>query len=151
MTEQQKTIRPEDQPGFFVLKHYLTDMSFENPRGPLEERQCADIKKKLTVGVDTREEQEADMVLLTLSLEAQYQGRIVFLCDISYCAHVRMNKIPEQMKAQILHVSVPTSLIPFLNNAIDHAARAAGYPGLKIGDIDFMGLYQEKNRKQQVH
>ncbi|WP_031433498.1 protein-export chaperone SecB [Methylomarinum vadi] len=146
-----KPIDPTMQPGFFLDQHFLTDLSFESPRGPVPAKECENIQKKLEAEVTTKETEGSDMVLLNLTLEAKYQQRTAFLCEITYCAYVTMNNIPEQVKSQILNVSVPISLIPFLNNAIDHAAKAAGYPGINISHIDFQKIFQEKTSGQPIH
>jgi protein-export chaperone SecB len=152
MTENKQNTRGiENQPGFFINRHYLTDLSFENPRGPVIAEECDKITKQLQAEVQIKEDKEIDTIVLTLTLEASYKGRAAFVCEISYCAQVQMKNIPDQLKSQILNVSVPTSLIPFLNNAIDHAAKAAGYPGINISTIDFAEIYADKMKRQPSH
>jgi len=150
---------PETQPetaaggqpkvGFHVRQHYLKDLSVENPRGPAAPHEIRD----LTIDLDGRLEVESgeaehrgvperyDVVKCTLTVTASRDSDVMLLCEITYVAEVRLENVPDPVRPQILSTSVPQFMMPLINRVLDLGARAAGYPGLRVSEIDFLASF----------
>ena len=135
--------------GFYVRQHYLKDLSVENPRGPAAPGEIRDLK----IGLDGRLEVESrqaehggvperyDVVECTLTVTASRESDVMLLCEITYAAEVSLENVPDLVRPQILSTGVPQFMMPLMNRVLDLGARAAGYPGLTIPEIDFLAAF----------
>ena len=141
---------PQKPPGFFVDRHYLKDLSFENPAGPMQIADRSQIKSRVGGAVNSQAMEKAGFfkVDTTLTINASIADRTIFLCELTYSADVELTQIPDQVRKQILSVDVPNYLMPHINQVIDHVARAGGFTELRIKKIDFLALYTNALRKK---
>jgi len=132
------------QIGFFVNRHFLKDLSFENPIGPVTIEEAPTVKIAVTGNVDSRplDAKNTYAVETTLTITGKDAQTTRFVCELTYMADVLMKNIPEPVREQILSVDVPKFLVENMNAVIDHAGRAGGLPGLKVEKIDFLELYK---------
>ena len=138
-------------PGFYVERHYLKDLSFENPTGPVKIENQGGIRTRVGGRINSRPlgREKLYCVETTLTIESQIDGRIIFLCELTYVADVELTQVPQQVQEQILSVDVPNFLMPQINQVIDHAAKAGGFSELKIRKIDFLALYNNARRRKK--
>lgn len=138
------------QIGFFVQRHFLKDLSFENPTGPVPTDEAEALKVNVTGNVLSRPRRESDVrvVETTLTIDGRDKDRSRFICELTYVAEVQLSNIPEPVEEQTLCVDVPNYLITHINNVIDHAGRAGGLPGLRVERINFLALYQSARAKR---
>ena len=132
------------QIGFFVNHHFLKDLSFENPTGPLNLEEASTVKIGVSGNVLSRPLGDPDTYIVetTLTITGKDAQSTRFVCELTYMADVLMKNIPEPVREQILSVDVPKYLVEHMNEVIDYAGRAGGLPGLKVEKIDFLELYK---------
>ncbi|MFV2069197.1 MAG: protein-export chaperone SecB [Pirellulales bacterium] len=149
MPEGENSSAPSNQPkvGFQVLRHYLKDLSFESPRGPLEIDAGRSDRLQLDTdcSVRTRALEKAelpdspeDIVELLLTVTGRSEQKVVFLGELTYVAEVRLENVPDLVRPQILNVNVPEFLEPIVNDVIGRVAALAGYPGLRVTGLGFL-------------
>jgi preprotein translocase subunit SecB len=128
--------------GFFVERHFLKDLSFENPAGPVSMEETPTVNVQVGGNVLSRSSDGKDsyVVETTLTITGRDPQKTRFICELTYVADVLLKNIPEPVREQTLSVDVPKFLIAHINDVIDHAGRAGGLPGLKVEKIDFLKL-----------
>lgn len=134
-----------DAAGFILLRHYLLDLSIENPLGRINEQVLSDLTSHHSTAV--RVAVPADPTLphwvdITVHLAAQAGERIVFVAELTYRAEVMLHNVPEAEAAHVLQVQVPESLLPAFQEIISRNAFYGGYQGLVIHALDFEGAFR---------
>jgi protein-export chaperone SecB len=137
-------------PGFYVERHYLKDLSFENPAGPMEIKDAGAIRTRVGGSINSyplgRENRYC--VETTLNIDSKIEGRQIFLCELTYVADVELTQVPQPVQEQILSVDVPNFLMPQINAIIDYAVKAGGFTELKVKKIDFLALFNNARRRR---
>lgn len=136
-------IQPRE-PGFEVTRHYLKDLSFESPSGPLTEEQLAEVElnRDISVSIATMPGGGYAVSLYLLATGTR-AGHTIILCEMTYMVEVRLHLIPDLVAPQILAVNVPTTMLPQLNSILSLNSIFGGYPPIALDEIDFMRVYQE--------
>lgn len=134
-----------DAPGFVIARHYLLDLSVENPYGRLNDSLVDVVETTDAVQVDVfppTEDSAVYRVDMTIRLAAQIQGREFFVSELRHRAEVLLHKIMPEDARHILHVQVPEALMPACGEILSHTARFAGYPGMVVRGLDFESAYR---------
>lgn len=133
------------QVGFAIKRQYLKDLSFENPFGPVASEDVANIKAGLegSIRATPLDEPDCYSVETTVTTTGRLGEQIVLLSELTYVSEVELQNIPEPVRPQILSVDVPTQLIPQINSVMDHAAKAGGFPGLQLQNLDFRAFFNQ--------
>ena len=131
--------------GFFVKQHYLKDLSFENPTGPISVEEAQALRVGVAGNVLSRPLAEKNQfrVETTLTVTGRDEQQVRFISELTYAADVMLSNIPAPVQEQTLCVDVPDFLIQHINAVIDHAARAGGLPALRVENINFLALYKQ--------
>ena len=154
---QEKSNQQENQPAFAIAVQYLKALSMDNTAAPKSFRSdkpdnAAESKSniKLDVQVAPMDEDDEHYEVQTLveivSTNAQDEPR--FVLRASYGAIALARHIPEKDKEILLQVETPRLTFPYLRAIIAHATHEAGYPALNLAPIDFMGIYRQKQQKE---
>lgn len=138
-------------PGIEFVSHYLKDLSFEAPFGPCPPERLGevDLKRELRVNVDVHGD-GMHQVSLSIYATGTLDGRTILLCELVYTAMVRLHLIPDPIRPQALSVDVPAALLPHVKRVLEDNSVFAGFPPLKLTDIDFMQVYQDAEAAGQV-
>lgn len=139
-------------PGFEILRHYLKDLSFENPDGPLERERTAQVVFSLDIGVSV-ERLPGDTYRETLDIQARgwLQERTVVLAEVEYVADLKLHLVPEPVVDHVLGVEVPKTLIQFVKRVLEQNSLFGGYPPIQIGNIDFRAIHYAHRPPSPVH
>jgi len=141
MSEQQPL---PNQPGFEVLRHYLKDLSFESPHGPVAPGELGQIGFHLQVQVGVRTlGADRYTVMLEITASGKLAERIVLLAEVEYAADVRLHLVPQPVVDHVLGVEVPNFLIGFVKAVLEQNSRLAGYPPIDITNVDFRKMHYE--------
>jgi preprotein translocase subunit SecB len=148
-TQPENAAGEQPKVGFHVRRHYLKDLSVENPRGPITADGIHDLKVDLDGRVEVQSKEgdhrgvpeHYDVVECTLRVTASRDSDVMLLCEITYAAEVSLENVPEPVRPQILSTSVPQFMMPLIGRVLDLGARAAGYPELKVSEIDFLAAF----------
>ena len=138
-------------PGVEFVSHYLQDLSFEAPFGPCppEKLGSVDLKRDVRVGVEFRAD-GLHHVSVQLYTTGTLENRTILLCELTYKALVRLHQIPDPVAPQVLGVDVPQALLPAVKRVLEDNSVFAGFPRLRLEDIDFLAVYQAAEASGQV-
>lgn len=139
------------QPGLIILSQYIKDMSIEIPLAP-------EIFKEITgapeVQVDIHIEQRpfddgAYEVLLNTTINAETNGKKLFIIELSYGAAVGLN-LPSESIEPALYIEIPRLMFPFVRSIIANSLSASGLPPIMLSPIDFVALYQKRKAQEET-
>ena len=143
-------VLPPDAPGFFILRHYLLDLSVECPFGRIDAAHLP----VLRMGHDLRmaalpldAEQSIFRVDIFVRLSAAINDQLVFIAELTYRVEVQLHMIAEADAPEILVVGVPNAMQPVLRTIFEQNGDWAGYPDMRIGNLDFAKAYAEGQKE----
>ena len=128
-----------------INRHYVKDLSFENPRAPysLIENEQQSISFHLDVKVEYLNDNIFEVVIV-YSIKAS-STHTIFVVDLSHAGLFTLaDDIDQEAKEEILFVKCPEILFPHASRIIHDITRDGGYPPLLLPQVDFMLLYQNK-------
>lgn len=135
------------QPGFEILRHYLRDLSFENPQGPMAEDRVRELVFSLQVsGASERLPEEAYRMTLIVQASGRVADRVVILAEIEYVADLKLHLVPEPVVDHVLGVEVPKVMVEFVRRVLEQNCLFAGFPPIRIGDVDFRAIHYAQPR-----
>lgn len=136
---------PEDAPGFFINRHFLVDLSVENPYGRLPDDVLPQLRLDHGVHIETKplDQPNLHQVDIWLRLTVAADAQPVFVTELNYRAEVELKLIPDPVVPQTLNVDVPEALTPMLQDVFSSATRHSGYPDLKLHNLDFRSLFNQ--------
>jgi len=125
-----------------INRHYIKDLSFENPNAPaiFAQRTAPQIKVNIDVKA-TRYQARIFEVVLTVKVNASVEDKTAFMIELDFGSLVSLGEnVPEAHYERILGVEVPAHLFPFARNIVADVSRDGGYPPLLINPVDFDAL-----------
>lgn len=136
---------------FIINAQYLKDFSFESPKAPNSLRsfnEKPDIKIDVDVNTQPLKDHGEDVfeVSLTLKGTTNLNKECVFLVEGTYSGIFTIKNAPEDVLKKILLIECPKFLFPFLRTIIGNCTRDGGFPPLMITPIDFVALFESKNK-----
>lgn len=152
MSEQgQQELQSEqsnEQAGFFIHRHYLHDLSVENPVGRIAAEEVPRVGQSMDGRVDAfpMPGENRFRVEVQLQLFAAVESRPVFLTEITYRVEVELRAIAKELEAEVLCVEVPSAIFPMLQEVLQRNAGYAGYPEMQIAPLDYRAMF-ERNRQ----
>jgi len=128
-----------------VQAQYLKDLSFESPGAP-ETLAAMGNQPDINIEVNVEAQKLGDNdfeVTLHLNVNAEENGRPMFIVECQYAGLFTLNEVPEEAIQPIILIEAPRLLFPFARNIVADATREGGFPPLLIQPVDFVGLYQQ--------
>lgn len=151
--ESDNPTQAPDAPGFFILRHYLLDLSVECPFGRIDAAHLP----ALRMGHDLRMEaipldsvEAIYRVDTFVRLTAAVDEQVVFIAELTYRVEVQLHLIAEANLLETLVVGVPNTMQPVFRAIFEQNGEWAGYPDMRIGDLDFAKAYAE-GQKGSIH
>ena len=140
-----------NQPGMLILSQYIKDMSIEIPFAP---EIFGEITAVPHVDVDismTNRQIEGNNyeVLLNTKINADTNGKKVFIIELSYGAVATLN-LPEEALEPVLYIELPRLIFPFVRTIVANSLQAAGLPPILLSPIDFVSMYQAKKAQEEA-
>lgn len=129
-----------------IHRHYIKDLSVENPNAPtiFTSREQPQIKVQLDVNASRLAERVFEIVL-SVRVNSTIEDKTAFLVELDFAALAKVgDSIAEAEMARILAIEVPQLLFPFARNIVADVTRDAGFPPLLINPVDFVALGQQK-------
>ena len=142
-----------NEPNVQINAQYVKDLSFEAPQMPLAIMSMK-TPPKLDVSVDinaacVQKEQKRYTVELIVKLGAKDdEGKVAFLCELTYGALVTLN-IPEENIQPFLLIEIPHLFFPYVRAIIANTTREAGIVPVTLSPIDFASLYRSRMAQQK--
>ena len=141
-----------EPPRLMIQTQYIKDMSFENPRAPLNAEQNQQ-RPEISVRVDVRTKPVQDTryeVVLQLNVDAKVGDDPVFVLELTYAGVFQLLNIPKESLQPLLLVECPRLLFPFARRIVADATRDGGFPPLMIDPIDFVALFRRRQEQAQA-
>lgn len=135
----------QEQPPLMVNGQYVKDLSFEVPGAPAifgEMNGNPDIPIHVDISVNPLQDNVFEVVL-HIKVDAQLDGRPVFIAEVAYGGVFTVN-VPADQVQPLLLVECPRLLFPFARVIIADLTRDGGFPPLMIQPIDFIQLYRTR-------
>jgi preprotein translocase subunit SecB len=125
-----------------VLSQYVKDLSFENPNSPaiFQVQGAPKLDVQFNIGA-TRIGDEVHEVVLKIEARGEVEGRVMYLCELSYAGIFGLRNIPDEHLQPFLLGEAPRILFPFARRVLADAVRDGGFPPLLLEPIDFNALY----------
>lgn len=154
MSNQQEQVGPEQptkRAGFLIHRHYLNDLSVENPVGRIADGDVPKVRQGMDgrVSAFAMKDENRFRVDVQLQLTASVESRTVFLAEITYRAEVELVGIARELQPEVLSVEVPTAIFPALQEVLQRNAGYAGYPDMQLAPVDYRSIF-ERDRQQQA-
>ena len=151
MKNNEKNQNGKNNFQFIINAQYLKDFSFESPKSPQSLRnfnEKPDIKIDVDVNTRSLKDHGEDVfeVDLTLKGTTNMNKECVFLVEGTYSGIFTIKNAPEDVLKKILLIECPKFLFPFLRTIIGNSTRDGGFPPLMITPIDFVALFESKNK-----
>ncbi len=133
-----------------VLAQYLRDVSFESPGAPATVGAATELRQG-SVSVDVRVNPFGGQnyeVVLRLRVEANHEGRVIYLLEMEYGGLVQIgSQVPPDKVEAMLMIEAPRLLFPYARAIVTDLTRDGGFAPLLINPIDFAALYRDHRRQ----
>ena len=137
------------QPAIRVVRQFLRDVSFENPRAP--ESLVGDTAPQIEMGVELNARGRDDGLFdveLKLMATAKRGEETAFHVEVVNAGLFQVMNAPQEVIEQILLIECPRYLFPFSRRLISDLTAEGGFPPLQLDPIDFGAVYA--SRQQQL-
>ena len=137
------------QPAIRVVRQFLRDVSFENPKAP--ESLVGDTAPQIEMGVELNARGRDDGLFdveLKLSASAKRGNDVAFHVEVVNAGLFQVMNAPQEVMEQILLIECPRFLFPFSRRLISDLTTEGGFPPLQLDPIDFAAVYA--SRQQQL-
>jgi preprotein translocase subunit SecB len=155
MTDVPPTEVPETNgeaagpPAIRVVRQFVRDVSFENPRAP--ESFAAETQPQIEMGVELnargREDGRFD-VELKLTASAKRGAEVAFHVEVVNAGLFQVMNASQESIEPLLLIECPRFLFPFSRRLISDLVTEGGFPPLQLDPIDFAAVYAA--RQQQM-
>lgn len=125
-----------------VVRQFLRDVSFENPRAP--ESFFGDVSPQIEMGVELSAKGRDDGLFdveLKLSAGAKRGAETVFHVEVVNAGLFQITGVPQEAIEQVLLIECPRYLFPYSRRIISDLTQEGGFPPLQLDPIDFAGVY----------
>ncbi len=129
-------------PKFAVQRIYLKDISFETPMGPavFQKQVNPEINQDISLsttklGTDNYE------VELTLTVTVKNGEDTIYLIEVHQGGIFAIQGIEGPQLAQLLNTICPSTLFPYVREAIDSVVIKGSFPALMIPPVNFEALF----------
>ena len=135
-----------------INAQYIKDLSFEAPSMPFLAEEVKEAPK-VDIGVNINassinKEEKVFTVELEFKINAKSGDKVVFICELTYGALVKLN-VPDEHVQPLLLIEVPHLLFPYVRSIIANTTRESGLVPLTLSPIDFAALYRARILKEQ--
>jgi len=134
-----------------VLAQYLKDLSYESPGAPTTIGAATELRDG-SVNVDVKVVPLSGPnyeVVLRVRVEANHEGKIIYLLELEYGGLVQIGDVPAEMVEPILMIEGPRLLFPYARSIVTAMTRDGGFAPLLINPIDFAAMYRDFKRKNR--
>ena len=130
-----------------IEKLYLKDASFESPNTPTLFQQ--EWKPEIELNINTRSEQVAPgyfEVVVTVTVTAKLAGKAAYIVEVQQAGLFHMEGLPDEVIRRTVGIFCPTTLFPYVREAVDSLVVRGGFPALNLVPINFEAAYEEAMR-----
>ena len=135
----------QNQPQFVLQRIYLKDISFEVPHAP--DVFLINWQPKVDIELQTSSEainENVYEVMIFVTVTAQLEEKVAFIAEVKQAGIFSIAGIPEEQLKQVLGITCPNILFPFVREAISDLVTKGSFPQLLLEPINFEALYQQQ-------
>jgi len=133
---------------FALQKIYVKDLSFEAPNTPdvFVNGETDQAEPKMELNLKNR---HADLpgdnyeVVLHVSLHATLNKRTLFMVEIEQAGIFLIQGYAEQERKALLNTYCPSTLFPFVREAVSSVIGKGGFPAMLLQPINFDALFAQ--------
>ena len=139
----------ENTPLFQIQRMYLKDLSLEQPNSPavLLEQGQPQVDINLTLGAETIGEAMYE-VTVTATVTTKINDKTLFLVEAKQGGIFEIRNIPEEQIKQILGISCPSMVYPYLRAIVSDVCTRAGFPPVVLTEVNFQAMYEQQQAQQ---
>lgn len=134
-------------PLFNIEKLYVKDLSLEVPSAPriFLERETPQVEVAINNEAKPIDEGYYD-VIVTVTVTAKLAERIVFLVEAAQAGVFQIRNVPEQELQQVLAITCPNILYPYLRQVVSDTVVRAGFPPVMLNPMNFEAVHQARQQ-----
>ena len=134
-----------------IEKLYLKDASFESPNTPAMFQQ--EWKPEIELNINTRSEQVVPNyfeVVVTVTVTAKLAEKTAFIAEVQQAGLFHMEGFPDEAIRRTVGIFCPTTLFPYVREAVDSLVVRGGFPPLNLVPINFEAAFEEAMRHAEA-
>ncbi len=129
---------------------YVKDLSFESPRSPAVFGEPW--KPKVQLDINSRSNRFAEdrfEVILTVTVETRNEeDQKGFIAEVQQAGIFRIRGLDQEPLKRVLATLCPTTLFPYVREAIDSMVIKGGFPALALAPVNFDALFEQSRQNQ---
>ncbi len=139
------------QPVFQIRSVYLKDMSLEQPHSPaiFLEKKLPEIEVSINVGFEPLAETTYESTV-TVTVTAKIGDKTAYLVEGKQAGIFEVRGFPKEAMDQVLAITCPTIIYPYLRSNIADMVMRAGFPPIHLAEINFEAYYHERLQRQKA-
>ena len=139
------------QPVFQIRSVYLKDMSLEQPHSPaiFLEKKLPEIDVSINVGFEPLAETTYESTV-TVTVTAKISEKTAYLVEGKQAGIFEVRGFPKEAMDQVLAITCPTIIYPYLRSNIADMVMRAGFPPIHLAEINFEAYYHERLQRQKA-
>lgn len=123
---------------FTMQKVYLKDLSFESPNSPDVFATAAEPKLGMNVQITSKDRANDQYeIVLSVTITATTNAGTVFLIEVDQGAIFLIQGYSEAERKNLITTICPSSMFPFVREAVWSIIGKGGFPPLLIRPVDF--------------
>ncbi|MCY4049024.1 MAG: protein-export chaperone SecB [Hyphomicrobiales bacterium] len=137
------------EPQLRILRQYVKDLSFENPRA-VEREGWGAKKPEIEINMEVMRKHVGENnyeVALKLVAKASIESDVVFLAEVLYGGLFQVENVPAEKLDAVISIEGPRQLFPFARRILADMVRDGGFPSLLLSPVDFSQLYRSAAKK----
>ena len=103
---------------------------------------------ELNVGVEQLAETTFESTVV-VTVTAKIGDKTAYLVEGKQAGIFEISGVPEEAMDQILYVTCPTIVYPYLRSSIADTVTKGGFPPIHLAMINFEALYQDRLQRQK--
>ncbi len=130
-------------PLFSIQRMYLKDLSLEQPNSPqvLLEQGQPQVEINLGLGAEMVAEATYE-VTVTATVTTTINDKTLFLVEAKQGGIFEIRNIPEEQIKQILGISCPGIVYPYLRAIVSDVCTRAGFPPVVLSEVNFQAMFE---------
>ena len=130
-------------PVFQIQRVYLKDLSLEQPNSPAilleQEQPTVDIQ----LGVDAQPVTDGIFeITVSATVQTKIGDRTVFLVEAKQAGIFEIRGIPDEQLKQVLGISCPSIVYPYLRAIVSDVCTRAGFPPVVLAEVNFQAMFE---------
>jgi len=141
----------DNAPLFSIQRMYLKDLSLEQPNSPqvLLEQGQPQVEINLGLGAEMVAEATYE-VTVTATVTTKINDKTLFLVEAKQGGIFEIRNIPEEQLKQVLGISCPGIIYPYLRAIVSDVCTRAGFPPVVLSEVNFQAMFEAQQAQAQA-